>query len=99
MANVTLRVDDETWAAVKAAAEREGKSANAYVAGVLTAVTDPASAGDAVERVRERLRRAGMLEEPPPTTKQRPSRAAVRAAGRRAGRGKPVSDYVIEGRG
>ncbi|HMS61870.1 MAG TPA: hypothetical protein PKD63_06280 [Solirubrobacteraceae bacterium] len=99
MANVTLRVDDETWAAVKAAAAREGQSANAYVAGVLTAVTDPTSAGDAIERVRERLRRAGLLEEAPRSTKPRPSRAAVRAAGRRAGRGKPVSDYVIEGRG
>lgn len=99
MANVTLRVDDETWAAVKDAAKREGTSANGYVARVLTAVTDPASAGDDLERLRERLRRAGMLEEPPRTTKQRPSAAAVRAAGRRAGRGKPVSDYVIEGRG
>lgn len=99
MANVTLRVDDETWAAVKAAAERQGKSANAYVGEVLTAVTDPTSAGDAFERVRERLRRAGMLEEPPPTTKQRPSRAALRAAGRRAGRGTPVSDIVAQNRG
>lgn len=99
MANVTLRVDDEIWAAVKAAAEREGKSANAYVGEVLTAVTDPTSAGDAVERVRERLRRAGLLEEAPRSTKPRPSPAAVRAAGRRAGRGKPVSEYVIEGRG
>lgn len=99
MANVTLRVDDETWAAVKAAAEREGKSANAYVAGVLTAVTDPSSAEDEFERLRERLRRAGLLEEAPRSTKPRPDPAAVRAAGRRAGRGKPVSDYVIEGRG
>lgn len=99
MANVTLRVDDETWAAVKAAAHREGKSANAYVGEVLTAVTDPTSAGDEFERLRERLRRAGLLEEAPRSSRPRPSRAAVRAAGRRAGRGKPVSDFVIEGRG
>ena len=99
MANVTLRVEDETWEAVKAAAEREGQSANAYIASVLNAVTDPDSAGDRGERIRERLRRAGMLEEPPRTTKQRPSAAAVRAAGRRAGRGTPVSDLVAEGRG
>lgn len=98
MANVTLRVEDETWEAVKAAAEREGQSANAYIAGVLSALTDPDSAGDRGERIRERLRRAGMLEEPPHTTKRRPSAAAVRAAGRRAGRGTPVSDLVSEGR-
>lgn len=99
MANVTLRLDDETWTAVKAAAAREGESANSYIGLVLTALTDPRSAGDAVERVRERLRRAGMLEEPPRSNLRRPSAAAVRAAGRRAGRGKPVSDFVVEGRG
>jgi hypothetical protein len=92
-------VEDKTWEAVKAAAEREGQSANAYIASVLNALTDPDSAGDRGERIRERLRRAGMLEEAPRTTKQRPSTAAVRAAGRRAGRGTPVSDLVAEGRG
>lgn len=99
MANVTLRLDDETWAAVKDAAEREGRSANSYVALALTALTDPLSAGDAVERMRERLRRAGLLEEPPRSTRRRPDPAAVKAAGRRAGRGKPVSEFVVEGRG
>ena len=99
MANVTLRVADQTWEAVKAAAEREGQSANAYIASILSAVTDPESAGDRGERIRERLRRAGMLEDPPRTTKRRPSAASVQAAGRRAGRGTPVSDLVSEGRG
>jgi hypothetical protein len=99
MANVTLRVDDDTWAAVKAAAEREGVSANAYIATILTAVTDPQSAGDGVERIRERLRRAGLLEEAPRLAGRRPGAAAVRAAGRRAGRGTPVSDLIVEGRG
>jgi len=99
MANVTLRVEDKTWEAVKAAAEREGQSANAYIASVLTAITDPDSAGDRGERIRERLRRAGMLEEAPRTTKQRPDAAVLRAAGRRAGRGTQVSDLVSEGRG
>jgi len=99
MANVTLRVEDATWEAVKAAAEREGQSANAYIAGILVALTDPDSASDRGERIRERLRRAGMLEEAPRTTKQRPSAAAVRAAGRRAGRGTAASGLVSEGRG
>lgn len=99
MASVTLRLDDDTWTAVKAAAAREGKSANAYIAGALTTLVDPESASDEFERVRERLRRAGLLEEPPPTTQQRPSRAAVRAAGKRAGRGTPLSEIVVQNRG
>lgn len=94
MANVTLRLDDETWTAVKDAAAREGQSANAYVVDVLTAITDPHNARDELERIRERLRRAGLLEEPPPTAKRRPEPAALRAAMRRAGRGTPLSEIL-----
>lgn len=98
MASVTLRLDDETWAAVKDAAAREGQSANAYVTDVLTAVTDPRSARDELQRIRERLRRAGLLEEPPATTKRRPDAEAVRAARRRAGRGTPLSEILEQDR-
>jgi len=98
MANVTLRLPDETWAAVKDAAAREDQSANTYVVNVLTAVTDPHNARDELERIRERLRRAGLLEMPPPTTKRRPDRAALRAARRRAGRGTPLSEILEQDR-
>lgn len=98
MANVTLRIGDDTWAAVKIAAAREGRSANAWIATVLEAVTDPDSAGEELDRVRERLRRAGLLEEVAPLRRRRPDAAAVRAAGRRAGRGRAASEHVIEGR-
>jgi plasmid stability protein len=102
MTSVTLRLDDDTWAAVKAAAAREGQSANAFVATTVKARVDPETAGDGLERIRERLRRAGLLEEPvrpPGGRRPRPDPDAVRAAGRRAGRGKPLSDYASEGRG
>ena len=86
MANVTLRVDDETWAAVKAAAEREGKSANAYVAGVLTAVTDPASAEDDV-RAGARAPAAGRPARGGARPRRSSARAAAAVACRRAPRG------------
>lgn len=94
MANVTLRLDDETWTAVKDAAAREGQSANSYIVNALTALTDPQSAGGELERIRERLRRAGLLEEPSPTAKRRPDQAALRAARARAGRGTPLSEIL-----
>jgi predicted transcriptional regulator len=101
MASVTLRVDDETWEAVKDAAAREGQSANAFVTTTIKARVDPETAGDGLDQIRERLRRAGLLEEPvrpPGPRRPRPDPDAVRAAGERMGRGKPLSDYVIEGR-
>lgn len=97
MANVTLRVPDEVWDDVKAAARRRSQSANQYVTDVLIAITDPSSAGDDRGRLRERLARAGLLEEPAATS-VRPAAGEIDAARRRAGRGTPLSDLVAEGR-
>lgn len=45
-------------------AEDAGVSLNQWATLVLRAAVDPALGGDEVERIRARLRRAGVLEEP-----------------------------------
>ncbi len=99
MAQLTLRADDELVEDLKASAAAAGTSMNRWALMVLRAAVDPANEGDEVERIRARLRRAGLLEEPVPWVgRQRPDPAAVEEAGRLAGTGKPLSDYVIEDR-
>jgi hypothetical protein len=48
--------------------------------------------------LRRLLRIAGLLTAPTPMSGRRPSPAAVVAAGSRAARGRPVSDFVFDGR-
>ncbi|MGH2954161.1 MAG: transcriptional regulator [Solirubrobacterales bacterium] len=99
MKQVTLRLPEELAAALRdAAAERE-QSVNSYARSVLAAAVDPDLAGNEAERMRERLRRAGLLEETEPLAVGLPSEAELREARAAAGRGKPLSDYVSEGRG
>jgi hypothetical protein len=97
MPQVTLRLDERLWTDVKRAAEARGLSANRYVADVLAAVADPATAGSDRERIRERLARADLLETPSRGPAP-PDERAVAEARRRAGRGTPLSDLVAEGR-
>jgi uncharacterized protein (DUF1778 family) len=96
MHQFSLRVDDELGDAVKAAAADRGQSVNAFVVSVLSAVTDPAHAGDDAARLRERLARAGILsvQSPPHPPRARPDRAAFEAARARAGQGTPLSELV-----
>lgn len=71
---------------------------NEYLTQVLDAATDPDLAGDDAARVRERLRRAGLLAaagEP----RNRPDPAALARARAAAGRGTPPSELVVEDRG
>jgi hypothetical protein len=64
---------------------------------VLIAAVDPENTSDEVERVRERLRRAGLLAKPTRMA-TRPDPEAVAAARRRAGKGKPLSEIISEER-
>ena len=98
MAQVSWRADDQLVERVKRAALGSGRSLNEFVTVVLDAATDPSRSGTESERVRERLRNAGLLADPIPTKNSRPSRAAVAAASRRAARGVALSDLVSEGR-
>jgi plasmid stability protein len=100
MTQLTIRADDELVDRVKQAAVAQGRSMNDYVTAVLDAATDPALAGDAAERLRARLRMAGLLWEPPAgSARPRPHAKAVAAARKRAGRGTPLSDHVRRDRG
>jgi plasmid stability protein len=56
---LTIRVDDELAELVRNRAHEQGVSLNQFATNLLRAALDPESNGDAVESLRERLRRAG----------------------------------------
>ena len=99
MPQLTIRADEELVARVKQTAAREGRSMNEWATLVLRAATDPEAAGTEIERIRERLRLAGVLAEHQPLPGSPPDPELVRAAGRRAAGGTPLSEYISEGRG
>ncbi len=100
MAQLTLRLDDDLARHLKAKAEEEGRSLNAWAVFALRALVDPDLAGDEADRLRERFRRAGILSEPgPPLHRRRQDPDVLARARAAAGKGKPLSDYVSEGRG
>ena len=98
MSQVTWRAPDELVERVRQMAARQGRSLNDYLTRLAQAAVDPELAGDDVERLRERLTRAGLIVAPA-GRKRRTDRSAVAAARRRAGRGTPLSDLVKQGRG
>jgi hypothetical protein len=98
MSQMTLRTSDDLMRRVRAAAQREGRSLNDYVTSVLDAATDPDLAGSEAERIRERLAAAGLLA-PPGASRRRPPARSLDAARRAAGKGRPLSEIVSDGRG
>ena len=100
MVQISLRIPDELAEDVKADARSRNLSLNGYITFVLRSASNPEFGGSEAERVRERLRRAGLLEEWADAPRvEAPSREDFEAARTRAGEGKPLSDYVVEGRG
>ena len=98
MHQMTLRVPAELADRLKAAAADREESVNGYAVKVLSAAVDPDLAGDEITGLRERLARAGLLLTPEPIPTQRPSAQALSRARAAAGRGRPLSDFVTEGR-
>lgn len=101
MAQLTIRADEDLVDRIRKWARAEGKSMNSYVTSVLDAATDPELATPEANRTRERLRKAGILWEPDPSQRvgTRPDPKLLAEARKAFGKGKPLSDYVIEGRG
>jgi hypothetical protein len=97
MRQVTLRLDDALADRLRAVAGERGTSVNALASLVLRAAVDPEAAGSEIERVRERLARAGLLAQPEPAQVS-PSHRAVARARARAGRGTRLSDLISEDR-
>lgn len=99
MSQLTLRLSESLVADLKRAATASGKSVNAYAGEVLAAAVNPDLAGAEIERVRERLARAGLLATPASEGWNRPGPKELHRARAAAGRGRPLSEYVSEGRG
>lgn len=99
MAQMTWRTTEDLLERVRMQAREHGRSLNDWVTLVLSAASDPQHAGDQAEQVRERLRRAGLLEPPDGRASRRPPDAARLAAARAAaGGGTPLSEVVARSR-
>ncbi len=101
-ATLTIRVDEELAELARNRAHEQGVSLNQYATDLLRAALDPASNGDLVESLRERLRRSGLdvpRPKKPSGTVSRPGAEVVAEAMAAAGHGRALSDIVSDGRG
>jgi plasmid stability protein len=98
MRQLTLRVPEELAERLKVAAGDHEVSVNGYAVKVLSAAVDPDLAGDEITGLKERLARAGLLLTPERISTKHPSARALSRARAAAGRGRPLSDFVTEGR-
>ena len=101
IATLTIRVDKGLAELAKRQALMEGVSLNQYASDLLRAALDPASAGTLVECLRERLQRAGLTVSTSSSgpLRPRPDASAIAAAMEAAGKGPPLADIVVAGRG
>lgn len=90
MAQLTIRAGEDLVDRVRRTAAAQGRSMNEWANLVFRAATDPDAAGSDVERIRERLRAAGLLAEHALAPGRRPPAELIDAAGRRAARGRPA---------
>lgn len=95
---MTWRASEELLERVRRQAEERGRSLNEWVTEVLSAVTDPSTAGTEAEQIRERLRAAGILESIPARPRRPVSAKQLAAARQAAGGGTPMSELIADGR-
>ncbi len=98
MRQLTLRVPEELAGRLKLAASDHGDSVNGYAVKVLSAAVDPDLASDEITGLKERLAQAGLLLTPERIATKRPSARALSRARATAGLGRPLSEFVSEGR-
>lgn len=99
MAQISLRIPDELAEDIKSDAKAKNLSVNGYITYILRSVSDPEFGGSEAERVRERLRRAGLLEEwvDEPAIEP-PSQEELKRIRAKASRGTSLTDLVLEER-
>lgn len=99
MLQVNVRLDDVLAAALKEQAAEEGRSVNAVMSDLVRAYVDPSAAGTEIERMRERLRRSGLLGPPLADVPSAPDPKTLARARRAAGAGdRTAAEYVLDGR-
>jgi hypothetical protein len=98
MARMTWRTSDELLERVRRQAREQGRSLNDWVTAVLSAATDPTHADGEVQRVRERLSAAGLLDPSDTGEQRRPGDVELARARAAAGRGAALSTLVGEAR-
>jgi len=99
MRQISLRVPEQLADDLRRAALDRGTSLNSFATTTLRAAVDPDFSGDEAERLRARLRRAGLLWEPEGVAPDPPTDEELGRARAAAGRGTPLSELVSEGRG
>ena len=99
MAQMTWRTTDELLERVRRQAQERGRSLNDWVSTVLDAASDPTHAGSEGAQVRERLARAGLLDQTDEIRTSATDPVVVAAARVRAGQGTPLAELVAQGRG
>jgi hypothetical protein len=94
MAQITIRADEPLADAVRKQAADDGKSMNEAMLMLMRVYVDPDLAGTDAERIRARLKRAGLLASPIPTQAVAPDPAKLARARAAAGAGTPLSAHV-----
>ncbi len=94
MTQITVRADEPLAAAVRRRAADEGKSMNEAMLMLMRVYVDPDLAGTDAERIRERLKRAGLLASPVPVQAVAPDPAKLARARAAAGAGTALSTLV-----
>ncbi len=95
---MTWRAPDELLERVRRQAQERGRSLNDWVTAVLSAASDPATAGSDAERLRERLAQAGLIDPATGPARRPPETAKVSAARAAAGRGTTLAEHVRDNR-
>lgn len=99
MGQVSWRVDDELLERVRHSAAAAGMSVNKYISRVLSLATSEDDESSEAQRMRQRLRAAGVLASDDRPGARRVDDEELIRLRRLAGQGTPLSDTVITDRG